>query len=272
MIPKRKYLATERSDDDINKFFSRSKKIIEEYFPEQDKTKFLNKIELYCLISKGLPPLEKKVELLASKVESTAMINYEKTFDNFENAIARDPTDSRIKKTLELANEIVGEDKDKKKALKILNEIRSIKIKILREFQRDIREQIGSTSKAQALRKETKDDYKKLTERMMIAQKEHIQVRAKMMGMVDKLERILQNLVKNEAEYKKLLERKRSGESVEDLITKNREYHEKLKKEDKEHSEIIRKWGRSEEGRKMFAKLAKIDMWARMNPTIARNL
>ena len=120
---------------------------------------------------------------------------------------------------------------------------------------------------AQALRKATKDDYKKLAERMMIKQKEVIQVRAKMNGIIDKQLRILQALVKNDAEYKKLLERKKSGESVEDLITKNRDYHEKLKKEDKESSEIAIKWGRSEEGRKMFAKM---DMWARMNPNIAR--
>lgn len=80
---------------------------------------------------------------------------------------------------------------------------------------------------AQALRKATKDDYKKLAERMMIEQKEVIQVKAKMKGIIDRQLRILQTLVKNEAEYKKLLERKKSGESVEDLITKNRDYHEK---------------------------------------------
>lgn len=118
---------------------------------------------------------------------------------------------------------------------------------------------------AQALRKATKDDYKKVAERVMIEQKEVIQVRAKMKGIIDKQLRILQALVKNEAEYKKLLERKKSGESVEDLITKNRDSHEKLKKEDKEKSEIAIKWGRSEEGRKMFAKL---DMWVRMNPKL----
>jgi len=121
---------------------------------------------------------------------------------------------------------------------------------------------------AQALRKATKDDYKKVAERTMIEQKEDIQFRAKMKGMIDKQLRILQALVKNDAEYKKLLKRKKSGESVEDLIKKNRDYNEKLKKEDKEHSEIAIKWGRSEEGRKMFAKMA---MWARMNPNIARN-
>jgi len=118
---------------------------------------------------------------------------------------------------------------------------------------------------AQALRKATKDDYKKVAERVMIEQKEVIQVRAKMKGIIDKQLRILQALVKNEAEYKKLLERKKSGESVEDLITKNRDYHEKLKKEDREKSEIAKKWGRSEEGRKMFAKM---NMGLRMNPKL----
>jgi len=91
-----------------------------------------------------LPPLEKKVEFLASKeqkIESSANINYEKTFNNFKNAIARNPTDSGIKKIIALANEIVREDKDKKKALKILQEIRRIRIKILDETSRYIREQ-----------------------------------------------------------------------------------------------------------------------------------
>jgi len=120
---------------------------------------------------------------------------------------------------------------------------------------------------AHALRKATKDDYKKVAERVMIEQKEDIQVRAKMRGMLLKTKEILQALVKNDAEYKKLLERKKSGEFVEDLITKNRDNHEKLKKEDKANSEIAIKWGRSEEGRKMFAKM---NMWARMNPNIAR--
>lgn len=120
---------------------------------------------------------------------------------------------------------------------------------------------------AQALRKATKDDYKKVAERVMIEQKEDIQVRAKMTGMLDKKSRILQALIKNDAEYKKLLERKKSGEFVEDLIIKNRDYHEKLKKEDKEISEIAIKWGSSEEGRKTFAKMS---MWASLDPNFAR--
>jgi len=81
----------------------------------------------------------------------------------------------------------------------------------------------------------------------------------------NKQKRILQALVKNEEEYKKLLERKKTGESVEDQITKNREYHKKLKNEDKEKSEIALKWGRSEEGRKMFTKMNKT-----MNPKFAQ--
>ena len=81
----------------------------------------------------------------------------------------------------------------------------------------------------------------------------------------NKQKRILQALVKNEEEYKELLERKKTGESVEDQITKNREYHKKLKNEDKEKSEIALKWGRSEEGRKMFTKMNKT-----MNPKFAQ--
>ena len=61
---------------------------------------------------------------------------------------------------------------------------------------------------AQALRKATKDDYKKVAERVMIEQKEHIQTSAQMKGLLDKQLRILQAIVKNDAEYKKLLKRK----------------------------------------------------------------
>jgi len=91
----------------------------------------------------------------------------------------------------------------------------------------------------------------------------------KMKGINDKQIRILQELVKNDEEYKKLLKRKKSGESVEDLISQNRNRKKKLEKERKENSKIALEWGRSEEGRKMFA---IISMWARGNPNRAKSL
>ena len=89
-----------------------------------------------------------------------------------------------------------------------------------------------------------------------------------MKEILGKLRKVLEDLMKNEADYKILLKRKNSGESVEDLITKNRDDFEKLKKERKEHSEIGRKWMRSEEGEKTIERMA---MLSRLNPAIARN-
>ena len=85
--------------------------------------------------------------------------------------------------------------------------------------------------------------------------------------MVDKTEKILHALAKNDAEYKELLKRKKAGESVENLIIKNRDYYEKLRIEDKEHCEISKKWWSSEEGRIMIKNTAK---QAAMNPIKSR--
>ena len=120
---------------------------------------------------------------------------------------------------------------------------------------------------AQTLRKATKDDYRKLDKRITIEVKEDLQNRAKFKANLDKLGEILQALAKNDAEYKNLLKRKKAGESVEDLIAKNRRYYEKLKKEDKEHCEISKKWMSTEEGKKTIARLF---MRARMNPNFTR--
>ena len=122
---------------------------------------------------------------------------------------------------------------------------------------------------AKALRKAKKNDYRKVAELMMIEQKEYMQIRAKARGKLDKTGKILRALVKNDAEFKELLKRKKAGESVEDLITKNRDYYEKLKIEDKEHCEISKKWWSSEEGRYMLENMA---MQAAMNPIWARNI
>jgi len=120
------------------------------------------------------------------------------------------------------------------------------------------------------LRKATKNDYKKIAERMMNenlqmmnGEKEFLQTRAKMRGMLDEQIIILQDLTKNDEEHKELLKRKTSGESIENLIIKNRARQEILEKELKEKREIALKWGRSEKGREMFKKM---DIIAKLNP------
>ena len=93
--------------------------------------------------------------------------------------------------------------------------------------------------------------------------KEDLQHRAKFKANLDKLGEILQALAKNDAEHKNLLKRKKAGESVEDLIAKNREHYAKLKTEDKEHCEISKKWMRTEEGEKTIKRMF---MRASLNP------
>jgi hypothetical protein len=299
MIPKRKYLAPKRSNDDINMHINdinEIKKLIEKnpiWFPEPDRTKFLNIIEVYRLIREGLPPLEKKVKHLATKKKE--IINYEKTFDNFENAIARDP---RMKRILELANEIIREDKKKNKALKILDEIRIIELNILSEVRHYImkfEDNINPNEKAaEQIDIKTFKKYKYMCEKcgrlfrarrescplcgerlrptkrdlktMKSKQKEILQIRDKFRKMLDTSREILEAIMKIDDEYKKLLDRKNAGESVDHLIAENRREKERLEKEDKEKSEIMSKWGKSEEGRKIFNAMAMAKTMARMNP------
>jgi len=67
----------------------------------------------------------------------------------------------------------------------------------------------------------------------------------------------LQEIKKNDEEYKILLERKKTGESVDDLIKKNRDYAEILAKKHKENSEESKKWHQSKHGRKWNAELQR---------------
>jgi len=122
------------------------------------------------------------------------------------------------------------------------------------------------------LRKATKGDHRKVAELMRVEQIESIQIRDKARRMLDEHRRVLQELVENEAEYGKLLKRKKSGEPVGDLITKNRDHYKKLIKEDKEKCEINKKWWNSEEGRKMRNfMLNNMVMKAVMNPIKAKH-
>jgi hypothetical protein len=80
-----------------------------------------------------------------------------------------------------------------------------------------------------------------------------IHARTKIMRMFDKQEQILQDLSKNEVEYKMLLEKKKLGESVEDQIADNRYYRQLLTQEDKENLEKLIVILESEEGKELFA-------------------
>lgn len=257
-----------KSDDDRNKILNEInliKKLIEKNpirFPEPDRTKFLNIIEVYRLISEGLPPLEKKVKLLATKKKE--IINYEKTFDNFKNAIARDP---RIKRILELANEIIREDKNKNKAFKSLNEIILIEFNILSEIKHYImkfEDNLNPNLKKYKYKKRTKRKRDLKTRKS--EQKEILQTKDKFQKMLNTNREILEAIMKIDEEYKKLLDRKNAGESVDHLIAENRREKERLEKEGKEKSEIMSKWGKSKEGRKLFNAMAMAKTMARMNP------
>ncbi len=68
-------------------------------------------------------------------------------------------------------------------------------------------------------------------------------------SILDKTVKILEELAKNDEEYKILLKRKRAGESVEDLITQNRNHEKILKKKDKENVKEAKRWEHSKEGR-----------------------
>jgi hypothetical protein len=62
--------------------------------------------------------------------------------------------------------------------------------------------------------------------------------------------KILEEIQKNDYEYKILLARKESGESVKDLIKKNRKHGEILAKKNKEKTIEFKKWQKSEDGKK----------------------
>ena len=182
----------------------------------------------------------------------------EKAIRYIQKAIDLDPINRDIKTCLDWAQRVLDEKIDPKKARLDLQNFHNHHLSVLDLY----------ISRQEKINDNSKDDYRKVAEQTLIKLKEGKQLRANVKEMLGKLRKILEDIIKNEADYKKLLKRKNSGESVEDLITKNRDDFEKLKKERKEHSEIGRKWMRSEEGEKTIARMA---MWSRMNPAIARN-
>lgn len=88
---------------------------------------------------------------------------------------------------------------------------------------------------------------------------------AKMRRMMDTQLGTLQNLIKNDEEYKALLRRKKKGESVEDLIRKNRSYQEELLKKKKEIADEAIDFTKSGESKRVFEKMTKL---IRLDPRI----
>jgi hypothetical protein len=88
--------------------------------------------------------------------------------------------------------------------------------------------------------------------------------------MVDKQLINLMRIVKNDDELIKLLERKKAGEYVEDLISQNRLNDEKLLKEKEESSEEAIKWSLTEEAGKVFEQAAIYKKWKQRGLKLAR--
>jgi len=92
----------------------------------------------------------------------------------------------------------------------------------------------------------------------LIELKNKFELQTRFIGMSEKNIKTLEEIVKNDEDYKVLLERKKAGESVEDLIKGNRNHAEILAKKDKENIEEAKKWQQSEEGRKWFEDTAEL--------------
>lgn len=120
------------------------KRYIDTYFSKSEKHKWLNKLEVIRLHQKGIAFLEKKVEFLATRKKMSDLlktIEYEKALDYFHKAVelsAPQPI-NLSEMDLELAYKIIEEEKDKKKALECLNQIRRDTALLLREVAEHIR-------------------------------------------------------------------------------------------------------------------------------------
>ena len=86
---------------------------------------------------------------------------------------------------------------------------------------------------------------------------ENIEISTKAIERVEKSLKTLEEIEKNDDEYKILLYRKESGESIEDLIKQNRKYGDILAEKNKENSMEFKKWQQSEEGKKALELLEK---------------
>jgi len=229
------------------------------YFSGSKKDKFLDNLEIIRLLEEGIPFLEKKVDFLATGVynsEYSQDENNEITIEHFQNAIGIFPGDNRLQRVLPLALSIIGEQVDKKKALKNLRKIRSVLLTFLEDFK-------SYMLKPPRFPPSWKSRARELSH---LSRMKELNIKAG--DKVDKGISIVKEIMRNDEEYKLLLERKNSGEPVEDLIKKNRYSAEILRKKNKEHSEKALKWVKSKEGGSFFKHLEET---IRMNPDFARN-
>lgn len=99
------------------------KKFIEGYFPEKEKHGWLNKLEMIRLQVEGTELLEKK--------------EHEEAIKYFQEALDLNPNDPNSRMVLNMAHEVLRE-KDKKKALKGLHEIRMLTSRMIGDLQKYI--------------------------------------------------------------------------------------------------------------------------------------
>lgn len=119
------------------------KMFIETYFSENEKNKWIHKLEIVKLHQNGINILKRKVESLATKKykdEPPKTPEYEKAIENFLKAVDLTPKQpvNYSKIDLDLAYKIIREE-DKKKALEYLNEIRRDTAQMLGQINKHIR-------------------------------------------------------------------------------------------------------------------------------------
>lgn len=229
------------------------------YFSGSKKDKFLDILEIIRLLEEGIPFLEKKVEFLATGVynsEYSQDENNEITTEHFQNLIGIFPGDNRLQRVLPLALSIIDEQVDKKKALKNLRKIRSVLLTFLENFKTYMLKPPRFPSSLKS----------RISVMTQLSRMKKLNIKAR--DMVDKVISIVKEIMRYDEEYKLLLERKNSGEPVEDLIKKNRYSAEILRKKNKEYSEKALKWRQSKEGSSFFKHL---EGTIRINPGFARN-
>lgn len=95
-----------------------------------------------------------------------------------------------------------------------------------------------------------------------------IKLMEEVISMFERGVKVLEEIMKNDEEYKILLERKKAGESVENLIKQNRNYADLLAKKDRERIKESKKWRQSEEAIKV---VEMVEETRRMNPDLARD-
>ncbi len=194
-----------------------------------------------------------------------------------EDAISKAPEGSRKDKMIELKKKLQVKTKMEETEKNLLEEMvkNLLEEKLLRRAPERSRIQSSQDKKGSDRDREIKrmEDPTLKTPKgrqkiRMNELKENIQLISKFSDKSGKRVIILEEIMKNDEEYKILLERKSAGEPVEDLIKKNRNYAEVLAKKNKESSEEAIKWGKSEEATNVFRLLEET---LRMDPDFVRD-